>query len=199
MFFRNRLHRAIGSSLFVALGGFGIAIAQDAAPGALQQEDGDAALAVQREANLSPEEQIEEADRVLTRGGQASARVSALLEDARRSRDILRITCLSDRLTQIDTNLATARDRSTDLRSAISSNDTDRRQHEFTVILVLGLKFRTLEQEANQCVGQDIFETGTTSIETSIDPAAPTEDPALLDQPTEVDVPAIPPPASPTS
>lgn len=199
MFFRNRLQRAAGSAVFVVLGGFGIAIAQDAAPGGLQNADADAELDVQRSASLSPEEQIQQSERVIARGEQTSQRISGMLEDARRDRDIMRITCLSDRLTQVNTNLTSARSRSESLREAIGASDVDRRNHEFTVISVLSMKFRTLEQEANQCVGQDIFETGTTRIETSIDPAAPDEDPNVVEQPGEVEVPAIPPPASPTS
>jgi hypothetical protein len=199
MFFRNRLQRAAGSAVFVVLGGFGIAIAQDAAPGDLQNTEADAELDVQRSASLSPDEQIQQSDRVIARGEQTSQRISGMLEDARRDRDIMRITCLSDRLTQVNTNLTSARSRSESLREAINGSDVDRRNHEFTVISVLSMKFRTLEQEANQCVGQDIFETGTTRIETSIDPAAPDEDPNVVDQPGEIDVPAIPPPASPTS
>jgi hypothetical protein len=111
----------------------------------------------------------------------------------------MRVTCLNDKLTQVNANLRTAGARSDSLREAVQMNDDARRNHEFTVMTVLGQKFRTLEQEANQCIGQDIFETGTTRVETTIDPETPEEDPSTVNAFPEIPVPFIPPPASPTT
>ncbi|MCZ7687698.1 MAG: hypothetical protein M5U28_56735 [Sandaracinaceae bacterium] len=58
---------------------------------------------------------------------------------------------------------------------------------------MLGQHFRTLEQEANACIGQDIFETGTTRVVVEIDPATPEEN-LLIQDPGQPDVPFIPPP-----
>jgi hypothetical protein len=148
---------------------------------------------------LSGTEQLAESERIGTRAVQTSRRVQQMLDEARRERDIIRVTCLNDKLTQVNANLRGVETRSESLREAVQMNDDDRRNHEFTVLTVLGQKFRTLEQEANQCLGQDIFETGTTRVETSIDPATPEEDPSAVTSYPEVPVPFIPPPASPTT
>ena len=184
------------SSLLVVLGlmiaGLGLAQPGDDSGG---DEGGD--VEITQRADLSGPEQIAEADRIQRHGTQISRRIASMLDEARREGDIIRVTCLNDKLTQVNANLRTVDQRLGSLREAVDGNDTGRRNHEYTVLTVLGQKFNVLEQEANQCIGQDIFETGATRVTTTIDPDTPDEDPTVL-QPPEVDVPFIPPPASPT-
>lgn len=183
-------------ALLVAAGlgamGFGLAIAQDQRT---EDEAVEGEVEAERRAQLTPEEQLAEAGRIEERGTQISRRVMAMLDEARRERDIIRVTCLNDKLTQINAHLRTLQSRRENLQEAVETSDDSRRNHEFTVITVLGQHFRTLEQEANSCIGQDIFETGTTRVVTDIDPAAPEED-LVTPEPPPPDVPFIPPPAS---
>lgn len=177
--------------------GFGLAIAQDGAGAGddvgTEGDDGD--LPVRRRARMTAEEQLGEAQSIEERGTQISRRVLGMLDEARRERDIIRVTCLNDKLTQINAHRRTLESRMRNLQEANTTGDSERRNHEFTVITVLGQHFRTLEQEANSCIGQDIFETGTTRVVTDIDPSTPEED--LVVAPTEPPVvPFIPPPAS---
>lgn len=186
--------------LAALLFGAGLAVAQDPEPqvGAEGEGEGEAEAEVVRRADLGPEEQLAEAQRTQTRGTQISRRIQTMLDEARRERDIIRVTCLNDKLTQVNANLRTLEERIESLQSAVQSQDPSRRNHEFTVITVLGQKFNVLEQEANQCLGQDLFETGATRVETDIDPESPTEDPTTLPEPVPPAVPFIPPPASPS-
>ncbi|MFW6067493.1 MAG: hypothetical protein ACOC97_04085 [Myxococcota bacterium] len=181
--------------MFAALtaGLAGMAAAQEAAP------DEEGAVEVEARAELSGPEQIAEAERVQEKGISISRRVQSMLDQARRERDIIRVTCLNDKLTQVNANLRTLEERIGNLQAAAEANDGDRRNHEYTVITVLAQKLSVLEQEANQCIGQDIFETGATRVVTDIDPATPDEDPTQLDETPDVDVPFIPPPLSPTA
>jgi len=187
----------------VALGamGFGIAIAQDAASEdaeeATSEVGDDEELPVRRRAQLTPEEQRTEALQVQERGTQLSRRVLAMLDEARRERDIIRVTCLNDKLTQINAHRRTLESRLENLQEAVDVGDESRRNHEFTVITVIGQHFRTLEQEAASCIGQDIFETGTTRVVTEVDPATPQETLVVQEAPGP-GVPFIPPPASGT-
>jgi hypothetical protein len=121
-----------------------------------------------------------------------------MLEEARREGDIIRVTCLNDALTQLNTSLRMATRRSEDLRNSADSGDDSRRNHEFSVIAVIGQRFSTLDRAANQCVGQDLFETGATQISTTIDPLTPEEDLATDPAPLEVPQPIVPPPDSPS-
>ena len=175
--------------------GGGMAIAQDA--DAPDEEDVQSEIEVRRRADLSPEEQLAEAERIRQRGGQISQRIQAMLDEARRERDIIRVTCLNDKLTQVNANLRTLEQRTEALQGAVQGQDASRRNHEFTVITVLDQKFNVLEQEANQCIGQDLFETGATRVTTTVDPATPEEDPTVISEVPPIGVPFIPPPISP--
>lgn len=151
---------------------------------------------VRRRANLGPAEQREEAARIIQRGEDLSRRVQSMLDEARQERDIIRVTCINDKLTQVNANLRTAQQRAEQLNDAIDANDSGRRNHEFTVMIVLNQKLIVLDREAAQCVGQDIYETGATRVTTEIDPETPEDDPTIL---PEVEVPVapyIPPPRS---
>jgi len=114
----------------------------------------------------TPEQQVASAEALVNRGTVLSQHVSQMLDEARREADVMRVTCLNDKLTQINANLRTAQGR---LASLQRTTDADQRTHEMTVLTVLGQKLQVLDQEANQCVGQDLYETGPTRVETDID------------------------------
>jgi hypothetical protein len=106
------------------------------------------------------------AEAMIARANTLSQRVAQMLDDARRDADVIRVTCLNDKLTQINANLRTAQSRHATLLRTV---DIDQRRHELTVLSVLGQKLQVLDQESNQCVGQDLYETGPTKITTEID------------------------------
>lgn len=185
-----------GSILVVAIATGGLAFAQEQDAQVGVEGEGEAEVGVVRRADLTPEEQVAEAQQIQERGMQISRRIQTMLDEARRERDIIRVTCLNDKLTQVNANLRTLEDRMENLQQGVQAQDASRRNHEFTVITVLGQKFNVLEQEANQCIGQDLFETGATRVETSVDPDSPTEDPSVVPEVQPPGVPIIPPPAS---
>lgn len=176
----------------LALGamGFGLAIAQDA-----EGDSSGGEVPVRRSANVLPQERLDEASEIVRRGEQISRRVLAQLDEARRERDIIRVTCLNDKLTQINAQRRTAGDRLDRLVESDQIGDRERAQHEYTVLTVLGQRFRVLEGEANACIGQDIYETGTTRIVTDIDPETPQEGLEIANPPPPT-VPTIPPPTT---
>jgi hypothetical protein len=131
-------------------------------------------------------EQAETARAAIQRGSLLAQRITTMLEEARREADIIRVTCLNDKLTQVNANMRTAQARMTAFQSA---SDPDQRNHEATVLGVLGQKFQVLDQEANRCVGQDIYDTGSTKVETEIDTA-------LLPYEADVASPVAPPPTA---
>lgn len=147
--------------------------------------------------NLTGPQQIAQAEEVAKGGERMRERIQTMLEEARRERDIIRVTCLNDKLIQVGANLRTLTERRASLRDAVTSDDVDRRNHEFTVIGVLAQRFSLLGQEASQCIGQDIFEAGRGQLETTIDPATPDEDPTVVPDAPDFATPLIPPPYSP--
>jgi hypothetical protein len=114
----------------------------------------------------SQQEQLTNAQTIVERGTSLSQRVTQMLDDARREADVIRVTCLNDKLTQINANLRTAQSR---LGSVQKTVDVDQRNHEYIVMTVLGQKLQALDQKANQCVGQWLYDTGPTKVGTEID------------------------------
>lgn len=182
--------RRVLTTLLVALAlgaiGLGLAIAQD---GSDELAPGEVPVRIR--ANVMPQDQLDEANEIVTRGETVGARVQRQLEESRRSGDIIRVTCLNDKVTQLTAHRSTARTRYRRLADADRAGDRDRAQHEYTVLVVLGGHFRNLEGEAAACVGEDIYETGATQVSTEIDPNTPDESLLMQDPPED---PAIPPP-----
>lgn len=109
---------------------------------------------------------ITQGEGVVENGAALSTTVSGLIREATDDADMMKVTCLTDKLTQIDGNLRTAQQHLNALRKA---TDAGVRSHEHTMIMVVGQKLEVLGQEAGQCVGQDLYETGTTTVDTIID------------------------------
>ncbi len=76
------------------------------------------------------------------------------MKSAKREGDIIRATCLEDKLEQCNASLRNMKRRQAALDEAISTGDIGGSNHEFTVIGVLSRKSKALAQAANQCVGQ---------------------------------------------
>ncbi len=128
--------------------------------------NGNGGAGTEHVAPLSNAEQVAQAQMMVSRGSDLSERVGHMLDAASREGDIIKVTCLNDKLTQINANVHTAQSRMASLQSAATN---DERNHEFTVLSVLSQKFQVLDQEANQCVGQDLYETGKTTRVTEIE------------------------------
>lgn len=193
----RRIRVLLTFALALSLGGLGLAVAQSGDDAGADDAGGEeAGMDVERRANLTPEQQRQEAQEIVEKGNNVSRQVASMLDEARQERDIIRVTCLNDKLTQINANLRTATTRAEALDDAVEAQDAPRRNHEFTVLTVIAQKLQTLEREAQQCIGEDIFETGATTVETEIDDDTPVDPDELPDQP--VPVPVLPPPVSPT-
>jgi hypothetical protein len=93
--------------LTAALGGLGLAVAQDGRDDEPSGSDAEGEVSVRRRADLTPAEQLAEAQRISERGTALSRRVAGMLDEARREGDVIRVTCLDDKLTQINAHLRT--------------------------------------------------------------------------------------------
>jgi len=163
--------RWIAISLFV-LGAAGSATAQPAAAAG----GTDAQVGFERRPQLSPQEELTQADTVLARIDAAAATVRRQLESARQARDVVKTLCLNDKLSQVDVANRSARDRQSALQSAVQRNDAELANHEFAIMTVLRQRVEQLTAEANQCIGEEMAFIGQTAIVTTIDPNLPGED-----------------------
>lgn len=133
---------------------------------------------------------------VVARGDQLSRRVQGMMDEARREGDIIRVTCLNAKLTEINAKVRDAESRAKSLKEAEQGGDVGRRNHETTLLEVIGRKLSTLEKEANQCVGQDLYDTGETRVITEIDVDMDQEIALGLTLPQVNAVPLLPPVSS---
>jgi hypothetical protein len=76
---------------------YGVADAQNAPP-----RRTDMAVAAQRQAQLTPQEQVAQGNAAIAKITVASTTVRHMLEQARAQRDVVKTLCLNDKLNQID-------------------------------------------------------------------------------------------------
>ncbi|MBI2391151.1 MAG: hypothetical protein HYV09_16290 [Deltaproteobacteria bacterium] len=146
----------------------------------------------------SPADQATLADQYVAKMQVSATRVRHLLDEARRAKDVVKTTCLSDKLAQIEVALKSARDRTASLKAAIARGDTDVRNHEFSVMNVLRQRAEQLDAEANQCIGEELGFPGETRSTFTIDPNIAPIDPGAGSDPGIVVVLTPPNQVSPT-
>jgi hypothetical protein len=164
---------------------------RNVAPGTPQGEIG-----VRTRAAVTPEEQLTQAEAINRRAAQLAERLSKMLDEARREKDILRANCVNRKLTEVNANTRNVEQRTRALRDSAAANDEARRSHEYTVLTVLAQKLEQLDQEATQCLGQSVFEPGASQVVTTIQRGSPTLDPTFI-EPATAEPPSVTvPPAS---
>ncbi|MBK6532005.1 MAG: hypothetical protein IPF99_21095 [Deltaproteobacteria bacterium] len=171
--------RRVGFGALVALGlSVGGADAQTVTPTARP----DAEVGSQRTANLSGADQLREASSTLDSITATRRRVSDLLDRARTDRDLIKVNCINDKLTQIDVTLRSAREHQELLQNSVSLNNDGQRNHEFQLMVIFRQRSENLRVEAQQCIGEETgtFDPTRTVITVRVDPSIPEEDPTQL-------------------
>jgi hypothetical protein len=169
------------------LGWVASAGAQAPAPAPGAGATGDAQVGFQRKTQLTPQEQLGEAQKHIGRMESAAGVVRKMLEEARKARDVVKTLCLNDKLSQIDVAVRSARDRRDQLQAAVARNDAELANHQFTIMTVLRQRVEQVVAEANQCIGEEGAFVGDTKTIVSIDPGiAPDETPYPSTDPTLV-------------
>jgi DNA-binding FrmR family transcriptional regulator len=130
----------------------------------------------QRKTTLTPQEQLLESGKHLSRMEGAAGGIRKMLEEARRQRDVVKTLCLNDKLSQIDVAIRSARDRREQLKSAVARNDAELSNHEFTILTVLRQRSEQLVAEANQCIGEESAFVGDTRTTVQVDPRIPPDE-----------------------
>jgi hypothetical protein len=181
---------AIGTRA-VLLGGFGVAAAQTA-----DETAGPDPMDAPAAANLTTEQMKQEAATYLPQMEQGGGTVRRQLEEARAARDVVKVQCLNDKLTQLDVAIRSARDRYAAFMVAVDRGDTERARHEFTVLQVLRDRGQELVAEAAQCIGEETGFVGESRLTVEIEPGMP--DPAAYPESPVVPIPPPPQIASPT-
>ena len=190
---------AMGQAVLAAIlvaGGVGYAFAQEGSDSTVDVVKVQPIGAPAEQQTLSPAAQAKAAQAAVQSASASCEAQSGALQRAKRETDIIRATCLQDKLDQCNANLQNIKRRQSALNDAIANGDTGSSNHELTVIGVLSQKFKMLAQASNLCVGQDLFDTGDTQVKEEVDLCAPDENPAVTTSVPDWPIPFIPPPVS---
>jgi hypothetical protein len=125
---------------------------------------------------LSLQDQLQTAKTYLQDMKEASDNVRASLEQARANRDVVKVLCLNDKLSQIGIASRSANGRVDTLGTAVGQNDTAKARHDFAVLEVLQERVTALVAEANQCVGEEVGFVGESNTKVTVDPKIPDPD-----------------------
>jgi hypothetical protein len=119
------------------------------------------------------------------------------LEEARNTKDVVKLNCVNEKLTQIKGLLRISEQSDVQLQEAVARKETATAEHEFTKVTIARSKVEQLRAEAEQCIGQLAFRTDENlSVEVEFPDYLPPGDPTQMPPPISID--SRPPPASPT-
>ncbi len=177
------------------------------AGGAFAQERPSPAVAPQETAVEAPEnavkaevfsdhEKLSRSAAHLTQMRQGLKVVLTKLEEARASKDVVKLNCVNEKLTNIKGLLRISEQADVSLQEAVAKGEEQGAGHEFAKVTIARQKIDQLKAEAEGCVGLLAFETGPTEVIVE----EPLDLPALDPTKTVPPPPVVsrPLPASPT-
>lgn len=146
--------------------------------------------------------EIPDAEKI-TRSGAAVSRMRAVLsevlgrlEEARATKDVVKLNCVNEKLTQVKGLLRISEQSDVALQEAVAKKDTTAAEHEYSKVSIAKGKVEQLRGEAEQCIGQLAFRTDENlTVEVEVPSGLPTDDPT--NPPPPQPPTDRPPPASP--
>ena len=117
------------------------------------------------------------------------------LEEARNTKDVVKLNCVNEKLTQVKGLLRISEQSDVALQEAVAKKDETSADHEYTKVTIASAKVEQLKGEAEQCIGALAFRTDENMSVEVVTPDLPGGDPTNPPPPTPATV--SPPPASP--
>jgi hypothetical protein len=144
----------------------------EAAPAATEVD-----MAVRQRSTLSPQDMITQAREYRAKAAEVLQRIEGQQEQAKKEKDIIRLNCLTDKLVQAKVNINIADTAIVSLEDAVRRRDEGASLYEYTRVTIVHQKAQVLENEAQQCVGEDLSFVGATRVDVEVDPSVRTDDP----------------------
>ncbi len=162
-----------GAAILVAV--YGSAVAQ-------REAAADGVVAIGNIGNeeqlLSGPQQVAWAGEQLNIARSIQQQVESMLDQARKEKETLKITCLDDKLAQIKVNLRGMEARKDALETAIQSSDSASANQHFMILKIYASRIQGLEAEAESCVGDSDVVLGDAETVVEIDENITVEDPS---------------------
>lgn len=157
----------------------------------------DAEVGFRRGSQLTGREQLVQSDKYMAKMKEAKGQMERLVGQAKQEKDIIKVNCVNDKISQTNSLMTVADESQTSLKSAVARSNQASSNHEFSKLTITYQKVTLLAQEAEACIGEEISYVGETQVETEVDKNIPQEDPTVT---PPAPLPAVRPPlASPFS
>lgn len=146
---------------------------------------------------LSDAEKLQQSTRTISTMRGDLAQVLRSLDEARASKDVVKLSCVNEKLTELKGLLRISEQADVALQEAVATRDEVATRHEFTKLDIAGSRGSALRNESARCIGQLAFQTDENlRVEVEEPESAFADDPTRpgAEQPLTVRAP----PASPT-
>lgn len=149
-----------------------------------------------RDEKLSPRQEEDRSGRMLEKMKDTVEQVQKLFEQAHDEKDIVKLNCANEKLSQVSGLYKVALQAVVDLKDAVAHHDEEVADHSYAKLSIAGRKISQLRQDAQQCIGQLAFYNDEkTSVEVDVPTGMPADDPTVVNTLPPV-VSFRPPPAS---
>jgi hypothetical protein len=171
---RHSMPVIAASTLAVLTGIFGRLGAQEPGEGEHAGPD----VVVRSETAMPGQDQITWVESNMGTAKTISYHVQNMLDQARKEKDTIKITCLDDKLTQIRVNLKGIEGRAQSLKTAVQANDATSANQQFTILRIYFSRIEGLKAEAENCLGEVDVVLGETETTMTIDDDITANDPS---------------------
>ena len=167
-----------------------------AAQGPTQSQPTVTAPATERASDIPDPEKIRRSSASVQRMRSDLSDVLGRLEEARATKDVVKLNCVNEKLTQVKGLLRISEQSDVALQEAVARKDATAAEHEYTKVSIARGKADQLRNDAEQCIGQLAFRTDENlTVEVQVPSGLPTGDPTNPPEPAPVM--SQPPVASP--
>lgn len=128
-------------------------------------------LSFRKGSQLTYEEQSSQTRAYTGKMRQVETKTKILAEKAKKEKDIIKLNCVHDKLTNIQANISVAEGVQKAFQDPSIRTDDSKRNFEFSKITIAYQQVIVLEQEAEACIGEDLAYVGETRVDTSVDPS----------------------------
>ncbi len=192
--FRGTLQRIVGLAAVASFIGTPRAFAQgaDAPPPAPSDT---LKIETQATEHLSDKEKLSRAEEAVGEMQKTLREVLERVGEARKERDLIKLNCINEKLTQLKALLRIAEQAYVGLQEAVARASEDEAQHEYTKVDIARHRSKELRAEAEQCIGQLAYVVDEKTVVTvEVPPGLPdsTTNPPVT-QPVVVNPPVLSP------
>jgi hypothetical protein len=188
--------RYIGMMAVVLASGLALAQSTPRATPRPTPAAGGSPFQVEKASDVPDVTKLERSTKALNTMREVLRDVLGKLEEARRAKDVVKLNCVNEKLTQVKGLLRISEQADVALQEAVARRETLSSEHEYTKVMIAQQKVSQLRSEAEKCIGQLAFRADENmSVEVEEPKDLPGGDPT---RPRPVDEVIIrPPPTSP--